>query len=125
MEADGDWRLHHRCQLEASGPELGRARRVTGGCRPFFGSESAAAARAAWASWGREVRMTEAERGRGRSMGWGESGMGVSRGGVAEVIVGVGGGGWGLVGWRSSVERGWGVGGLAVGEWKVWWSGGF
>ncbi len=55
---------------------------------------SLALARAVVASWGREVRTREAERGRGRVSGLGSSGMGGEREGL---------GGLGIVGWAVLV----------------------
>lgn len=52
-------------------------------------TSSLAFARAVEASWGREVRIRDAERGRGRVSGVGSSGMGGEREGVGE---------WGMVG---------------------------
>ena len=56
---------------------------------PFFCSNSPASVRAACASRGREVRMTEADMGRGRSATWSESGMGVSGGDFVEAMIAV------------------------------------
>ena len=47
-------------------------------------TSSLAFARAVVASWGREVRIRDAERGRGRVSGVGSSGMGGEREGVGE-----------------------------------------
>lgn len=65
----------------------GRGEGMDGGIAPLGGIPSMseeARARAVWASLGREVRISDAERGRGREVGLWSSGMGagVGAGGV-------------------------------------------
>lgn len=101
MQADGNWGGVVRICLElqfilrpfppAVGGVGGGGEGSLGGLRsvmygPFSGVRSRSAtacARAEDASWGREVRIREAERGRGRVAG-GESGIGAPREGEGE-----------------------------------------
>lgn len=62
------------------------------GIKPLGGipsTSSLAQARAVWASWGRDVRIKEAERGRGRAADSWSSGMGAGweGGGVVDIVV--------------------------------------
>lgn len=74
-----------------------RGFRGVGGDRPLGGMPSTSAlalARAVVASWGREVRIREADRGRERVSGLGSSGMGGEREGLGESGMVGRSGGW-------------------------------
>lgn len=89
LEADcylGNVRVGRGCDEDE------RGWRREGGIEPLGGipsTSSLARARAVWASWGRDVRIKEAERGRGRAADSWSSGMGPGweGGGVVDIVV--------------------------------------